>query len=373
MKNSITAVALIVMLVIGIVAGYGVSSMMAPPTAPSAVTTTLTVSGVATAVTTTVTPQMASAIGQLKVGLILPITPEDYSWNYQADYSARLLQKQFGFQLTEAENLFDGTSAEPVATDWASKGYNVIIGQGLQYQDMFNKIAPQFPKTVFVCVDCFAGTGNVYNVWWYMADAAYLIGMLAGNMTKTNKIGMIGGGRAESIWAGHEAFKRGVLAVNKQATFLESWMAFSWADVAGAKKAGEQMADQGADFIFSSGDGIDVGVRQVAKEKNIQCSDVYADAAHLDPDHIAASIVVRWDIAYLTAMSDYVRGDYNNKWLQADVFSGMVSLGAFGNAVPQSMQQWILQQQTNLRQGVSLPFTLDPSCFDHPDQPQCKP
>jgi basic membrane lipoprotein Med (substrate-binding protein (PBP1-ABC) superfamily) len=362
MNNTTTAVALIVMLVIGIVAGYGASSMMAP-SAPSG--------GVTSTVTTTVTTQMAAAISQLKVGLILPITPEDYSWNYQADLSAKELQTEFGFQLTEAENLFDGTSAEPVATQWATNGYNVIIGQGLQYQDMFNKIAPQFPKTVFVCVDCFGGKGNVYNVWWYMADAAYLMGMLAGNMTKTNKIGLIGGGRAESIWAGHEAFMKGVRAVNKQAVFLQSWMAFSWADVAGAKKAGEQMADQGVDFIFSSGDGIDVGVRQVAKEKNIQCTGVYADAAHLDPDHIAQSIVVRWDIAYLTAISDYIRGDYNNKWLQADLFSGMVSLGAFGNAVPQSIQTALLNEQASIRMGVSLPFQLDQSCFDNENQPQC--
>ena len=132
------------------------------------------------------------------------------------------------------------------------------------------------------------------------------------------------------------------------------------------------MADQGVDFIFSSGDGIDVGVRQVAKEKNIQCTDVYADAANQDPDHIAQSIVVRWDIAYLTAIADYVRGDYNNKWLQADLFSGMVSLGAFGNAVPQSTQTWLLSQQSAIRMGVSLPFTLDSTCFDKPDQPQCK-
>jgi basic membrane lipoprotein Med (substrate-binding protein (PBP1-ABC) superfamily) len=160
--------------------------------------------------------------------------------------------------------------------------------------------------------------------------------------------------------------------VNPDATFQEAWMAFSWADVAGAKKAGEQMVDQGVDFIFSSGDGIDVGVRQVAKEKNIQMTGVYADAAHLDADHIAQSIVVRWDIAYLTAMFDYVRGDYMDKWLQADLFSGMVSLGAFGNAVPQDLQTWLLGQQSAVRMGVSLPFTLDSTCFDKPDQPQCK-
>lgn len=356
MSRAITAVVLIVGLVVGLVAGIAVGPTVMPPTAGAP---TMTAAG-------------AAAIASLKVGLIMPITPEDNSWNYQADYSIKLLQKQFGFQLSEAENLFDGTKAEPVATDWASKGYNVIIGQGIQYQDMFLKIAPQFPKTVFVCVDCFNGKGNVYNVWWYMADGAYLMGMLAGKMTKANKIGLIGGGRVPSIWAGHEAFKRGAKSVNPSVQFLETWMPMSWADVAGAKKSGEQMVDQGVDFIFSSGDGVDVGVRQVAAERNILVTGVYADATHLDPSHIVQNIVVRWDIPYLIAMNDYVRGDYQDKWLQADLFGGMVSLGSFGNAVTPDLQSWLLGQQAALRSGVSLPFTLDFSCFDKPDQPQCK-
>jgi basic membrane protein A len=369
MNNTTTAVALIVMLVIGIVVGIAAAPAVMPSAPGAAMTVTSTVTAT---VGTTVTAEMASAFAKLKVGLIMPITPEDYSWNYQADYSIRLLQKQFGFDLSTAENLFDGTKAEPVATDWATKGYNVIIGQGIQYQDMFNKIAPQFPKTVFVCVDCFAGTGNVYNVWWYMADGSYLMGLLAGKLTKTNKIGLIGGGRVLSIWAGHEAFKRGAKSVNPNVQFLETWMPFSWADVAGAKKSGEQMVDQGVDFLFSSGDGVDVGVRQVAKEKNILCTGVYADATHLDPDHIVQNIVVHWDQAYLIAIADYVRGDYQNKWLQADVFGGMVSLGQFGNAVPADLQTSVSQAQSSLRSGVSMPFTLDSTCFDKPDQPQCK-
>jgi len=363
---------MIVMLIIGVVVGIGAAPMVMPPQPTGAVTVTSTVTST---VATTVTAEMASALAKLKVGLILPITPEDYSWNYQADYSIRLLQKQFGFELSTAENLFDGTKAEPVATEWASKGYNVIIGQGIQYQDMFHKIAPQFPTTLFVCVDCFKESPtepNVYNVWWYMADGGYLMGLLAGKMTKSNKLGLIGGGRVPSIWGAHEAFKRGAKSVNPNVQFFETWMPFSWADVAGAKKSAEQMVDQGVDFLFSSGDGVDVGVRQAAKERNVQMTGVYADATHLDPDHIAQNIVVRWDMCYLTAMFDYIRGDYKNKWLQADVFSGMVSLGEFGNAVPQDLRDYLMGQQFNVRMGLSTPFTIDASCFDKPEQPQCK-
>jgi basic membrane lipoprotein Med (substrate-binding protein (PBP1-ABC) superfamily) len=363
MNNTTTAVALIVMLVIGVVLGIGAAPMVMPPQPTGAVTTT---------VTTTVTAEQASALAKLKIGLIMPITPEDYSWNYQADASIKMLKEQFGFELSTAENLFDGTKAEPVATDWASKGYNIIIGQGIQYQDMFLKIAPQFPKTLFVCVDCFKGAENVYDVWWYMADGGYLMGLLAGKMTTSNKLGLIGGGRVPSIWGAHEAFKRGAKSVNPNVQFLETWMPFSWADVAGAKKSAEQMVDQGVDFLFSSGDGVDVGVRQAAKERNVQMTGVYTDAAHLDPAHIAQSIVVRWDICYMTAILDYVRGDYKNKWLQADVFSGIVSIGEFGSAVPADLQTWLLQEEYNLRNGLAMPFQLDATCFDKPEQPQCK-
>jgi basic membrane protein A and related proteins len=369
MKQSMTAVALIVMLVVGLVIGIYVGPSMMPSQSNA---------GAMSTVTTTVGGGEASAIGKLKIGLILPITPEDYSWNYQADKSITLLGNEFGFNATVAENLFDGTSAEPVATQWATQGYNVIIGQGIQYQDMFIKIAPQFPKTLFLCVDCFKGghdgtdPSNVGDVWWYMADGAYLMGLLAGNMTKTNKLGLIGGGRVPSIWAGHEAFKRGALQSNPKVQFIETWMPFSWADVAGAKKSAEQMADQGVDFIFSSGDGVDVGVRQAAAERNIMMTGVYADAAHLDPTHIMQSIVVHWDIAYLSALADYVRGDYQNIWLQADLFSGMVSLGQFGTPVPANYQAALLQAQFNIRLN-GLPYTLDPTCFDNGNQPQCKP
>jgi basic membrane protein A len=372
MKPIITAV---VTLVLGILIGSVIGIAVGPSLMPSQVTPT----GANTTVTTTASGGTANSLANLKVGLILPITPEDYSWNYQANYSLSLLAKEFGFNYTVAENLFDGTSAEPVATQWATQGYNVIIGQGVQYQDMFIKIAPQFPNTLFLCVDCFKGghdgtdPGNVGDVWWYMADGAYLIGMLAGNLTKTNVIGLVGGGRVPSIWAGHEAFKRGVLAVNPKVTFIETWMPFSWADVAGAKKAAEEAADQGADFVFSSGDGVDVGVRQAAQEKNIYCSGVYADSAHLDPAHIVTSIVVHWDIAYLSALADYARGDYQNIWLQADLFTGMVTLGQFGSMVTPSMQSAILQQEINMQTSSGLPFHLDFSCFDNGNQPQCKP
>jgi hypothetical protein len=84
------------------------------------------------------------------------------------------------------------------------------------------------------------------------------------------------------------------------------------------------------------------------------------------------SIVVHWDIPYLSALADYARGDYQNIWLQADLFSGMVTLGQFGSTVPANIQAALLQQEITMRTTNGLPYSLDFSCFDNGNQPQCK-
>ncbi|MEM4417684.1 MAG: BMP family protein, partial [Nitrososphaerota archaeon] len=245
--------------------------------------------------TATVTAPGKTPFSDLKVLLILPIDEKDNSWNYAAYEAVTTLKNLYGFELSIERNLFDGTKAEPYAVDYARRGYNVIIGQGIQYMVMFHKIAPQFPNTMFVCVDCAPGlvgvfepgaqvAPNVYNIWMTLGEGGFLMGYMAGKLTKTNKVGIVGGGRVPSIWEGHEAFKLGVQLANPNAEVLEAYMPLSWADVAGAKKAAESMVAAGADVVSSSGDGIDVGVTEAAVERNVWTSSVYADLPTLRPD-----------------------------------------------------------------------------------------
>ena len=141
------------------------------------------------------------------------------------------------------------------------RGYNVVILQGNQYQVMANTIAPQYPKTLFVCVDCFqANYSNVFRIWYDLGGGGFIEGFMAGMLTHTNTLGLIGGGRIASIWAGHEGFKLGALYANPNVKFTEKFEAISWADSAGAQSDASLMYTNGADIVFSSGDGIDVGV-----------------------------------------------------------------------------------------------------------------
>jgi basic membrane protein A len=212
-----------------------------------------------------------------------------------------------------------------------------------------------------------------------LEEGAFVLGIAAGLLTKTNVIGLIGGGRVPSIWAGHEAFKAGVLLVNPNAKFLEYYAPLSWADVAGARRAAESFIAQGADVIFSSGDGIDVGVSLAASERKVWFTTVYADIPRIRPmDTLLGSIVFNWDVVYSKALIDRVTGDWKYGFLTATMASGIIKVN-FGPKVPEDVKSRALKYQDMILMGLlKIYFDVDPvkgtfKCFDNPDLPECKP
>jgi basic membrane protein A len=400
LSTTVAAVLAVVALVVGLGIGAlalgglaGAREVTVTRTVVSTVTqtgagTTVTVTGAGTTVTVTqtatVTAPGQTPFSRLKVLLILPIDEKDNSWNRAAFDAVMKLKDLYGFELSIERNLFDGTKAEPYAVDYARKGYNIIIGQGIQYMVMFHKIAPQFPNTMFLCVDCAPSlvgafepgakvAPNVYNIWMTLGEGGFLMGYIAGKMTKSNKIGIVGGGRVPSIWEGHEAFKLGVKTANPNAEVLEAYMPLSWADVAGAKKAAQSMVAAGADIVSASGNGIDVGVTEAALESGVWTSTVYADLPALRPDiqKLMGSIVFRWDIVFDAAIKDYIRGTWKNGFLTATMASGIVTV-SLGKNVPDNVKAEVMSLYEKILSGT-LKITFDYTCFDNPDKPECKP
>ena len=336
---------------------------------------------VAPSTTTTVTATLGatSPLSMLKVALILPIDPTDNSWNYQADSAVKALQQAYGFTLNETYNKFTGTDAQPAAVSYAQRGFNVIFLQGIQYQTMASTIAPQYPNTLFVCVDCLArNASNVYLIWLDIGGAGFIEGAMAGMMSQSHIYGLVGGGRVPSIWAGHEGFKAGVLYTDPKAKtpFQETYEAFSWSDVAGATKTANQEIASGADVVFSSGDGIDVGVLSAARAASTQ---VWATNAYTNLSSISAasgnnkvllaSIVVDWSIPYAAALRAYVGGTWRNGFLTASIASGIVKVQP-GPNVPANVKALAARLQTDfLLQALVIGFQTDPKtstpvCFE---------
>ncbi len=386
-RNGITALVGALIIIVIILIGVAAYAFAYPP---AGTTVTTTVSGGAstitktTTLTTTATGQTASAIGALKVGLIEPITPADNSWNYQAHAELQKLQQIYGFTFSEQDNKVSGTDAQPVAAQWASSGYNVIFLQGVQYQTMASTIAPTYPNTLFVCVDCTAAnSSNVYRIWLDISGGGFVLGAMAGMLSQSHKFGLVGGGFVPSIWGGHEGFKAGVLyTTSATPTFYNKFEAFAWSDQAGAQTDATNDYTNGADIVFSSGDGIDVGVLAAAMAQptspQVWATNVYTNlTAILPADNrvLLGSIVVNWATLYNKALIDYVTHNWMWGFATANMASGIVQVNP-GPNVPAAIRTAGLQLQSDIVVGtIVLYFASDsngsPHCFNSPNDAAC--
>ncbi len=328
----------------------------------------------------------ASAIGALKVGLIEPIAPTDNSWNYQGYAELQKLQTEYGFTLTLSENKVSGSDAQPVAQQWATAGYGVIFLLGVQYQAMASTLGPQFPNTMFVCIDCTAANAsNVYRIWLDISGGGFVLGAMAGMLSQTNKFGLIGGGFVSSIWGGHEGFKAGVLYTDPNAataTFYNKFEAFAWSDSAGAQTDATNDYTNHADIVFSSGDGIDVGVLGAAMAQptttQVWATNVYSNLTKVVPADnrvLLGSIVVNWATLFNKALIDYVTNNYAWGFVTANMQSGIVQVQP-GPNVPTNIAKAGRALQSDIVVGtIGLYFKADhtgnPLCFDTPTDSSC--
>ena len=376
-RKGITAlVGALVVVIILMVAVAAYAFVYYHPSSSSTSTVTITTQQGAAAV--------SSLIGKLKIGIILPLTPADNSWNYNAYAAITELKSQFGFTLSDSENIASGTDADPIAKQWAAQGYQIVIFQGGQYQAEANTFAAAYPNIMSVCVDCtVANYSNVYRIWLDLSGGGFVLGAMAGMVSKTHTFGLVGGGDIPSIWQGHEGFIAGVMYTSPATpTITNTFEPFAWADVAGAQTTATNDYTAGADVVFSSGDGVDVGVLGAALAQpttsQVWASNVYTNlTAILPADNriLLGSIVVDYATPFYKALAAYVNNDWHYGYTKVDMASGTISVQP-GPNLPANVRQAGLALQSDIVEGlITISFkgaaTGDPYCFDNPKDPGC--
>jgi basic membrane lipoprotein Med (substrate-binding protein (PBP1-ABC) superfamily) len=404
-RNGITALVGALIVIVIILIGVAAYALAYPPTSTTTTTATVVstttaagsgastvtttvggtgVSTVTTTVTATATSGQSSAIGALKVGIILPLTPADNSWNYNAYDAINKLKTEFGFTLSVAENKASGTDADVPAQQWAAQGYNIVIFQGGQYQAEANTFAQQHPTIMSVCVDCtVANYSNVYRVWLDLSGGGFVLGAMAGMVSQAHKFGLVGGGDIPSIWEGHEGFIAGVMYTSPATpTITNTFEPFAWADIAGAQTTATNDYTNGADVVFSSGDGVDVGVLGAALAQpstpQVWASNVYTNlTAILPADNkiLLGSIVVDYYTPLFKAMEQYVNNNWHWGYTKVDMASGLIAVQP-GPDLPANVKAAGLALQSDIVEGeiqISFASTSSgaPYCFANPSASTC--
>ncbi len=197
------------------------------------------------------------------VGLLSPGPVNGQGWT-QIAYEALLkIEKELGAQISYVEVEQSPALFERAFRDYASQGYQMVLGHGFEFQDSALTVAKDFPDTWFFISSSKIREGNVIGVDTDSSQPFYLMGIIAAKMGKA--AGLIGGVEIPPITNAFIGFTNGVRSIDPSFPISTTYLG-SWTDAAAAKEAAFSMIGEGADFIIPDADAAGSGVYQALKE-----------------------------------------------------------------------------------------------------------
>jgi len=239
----------------------------------------------------------------IKVALLLPGVRNDNSFSqagYEGLLAAAAADGSVEYQVIE--EIVDPTDSLPAIRDFASQGYDLIIGHGIEYVDPIQQLWAEFPEVDFamaggILIPGSVTTPNVADWLYNTQDMAWPNGVLTANALVGDTIGIVGGPEFDFVKGMHQSYRDAVMSVNPNIDFLEGF-AGSFVDVQRAAEVAQQHIDQGADLIYCSGDGICIGAAQAASAAGIPIAVGFGSQEQAAPDVYLSATVIRLDGLY---------------------------------------------------------------------------
>ncbi len=290
--------------------------------------------------------------GALKVALLLSGPANDQGWNAVALQGLTEAEEAFGIETAYSEHVGIADS-EAAFTDYASQGYDLVIGHGFQYGDPAVKVGERFTRTKFMAIEGASSSDNVASYVIACEEAGYLMGVLAASMSKTGKIGMVGGFEQPSIIKVVEAYKLGAKSVNPDITVFDVYVG-SFTDVSLGKEAALAMADQGADVLSHIANQAGTGVIKAAEERGLMATGDSWDQSVIAPDTVMCSTIYSVPVLVKTAVENVKNGTYEGGIYNLGMDIGVVDISSYNNfsdKVPQDVQDRIADLKAKIISG----------------------
>jgi len=241
----------------------------------------------------------APEVKKVRVAFVSPSNINDLAFTQSISDAMKVLQAELGEDKLEyvySENLFVVDDAAAALRDYASQGFDIVIGHGSQYGSSVQEIAVDFPNTTFAwgtAVD----TSGIPNIFSYEAasdQGGFVFGVMAAKMTKSKVIGIIGPIETGDAKLYVDGFTAGVTSVDPSIQILKTYTG-SFSDVALASEAATTQIAAGADILTGSAQMV-VGAIGKAQEAGLYWFGTQADQASYAPNTVVASQVYHWEV-----------------------------------------------------------------------------
>lgn len=227
--------------------------------------------------------------GVFKVALLTSGPVTDHGWNQSAYDGLQQIHSQLGAQISNQE-IDNPSQIQSAFEGYASQGYNLIIAHGDEYSDPAAKVAPQFPKTMFVTTGGDKTAPNLAPIIFATEQGTYIQGMEAAFVSKTGKGGFVGGQALPPVTRAVDAFQQGAKSVNPSFTLATTYID-SWNDTQKAKAQTEALMGQGADVLAHNCDAAAAGFFQAANKPGVYTFGVNSNQNDLAPNVLSSDIL----------------------------------------------------------------------------------
>ena len=234
----------------------------------------------------------------LRVALLTPGPISDKSWNAGAYAGLMAIRDSLGAQVSHIQTRTPAEFDENFR-QYGAKGFDLVFGHGFEFQDAALRVAPSYPRTVYITTSGTSVAKNVGGVEFAFEEASYLAGIVAGSMTTSNVLGMIGGTELPPVERSFAAFEQGAKSVNPSVKVVVSYIG-NWDDVSAGKEQAIAQIARGADVIFQNADAAGLGVFQAVKEaRGVRIIGSNANQNDIVPEATLGSVVIDLPHAFL--------------------------------------------------------------------------
>lgn len=287
----------------------------------------------------------------------------DESFNTLAWRGHQTAAELLGIEVSYIESKQEADYA-PNLDSLLDAGNDLIWGIGFMMEDAVSKAAKTNPDTYYGCIDVAfteeEASDNLIGITFKEQEASFLVGVIAGLMTETKKIGFIGGMDLPVIRRFHHGFEAGLKSVDPEIELMY-YYAENFNDAALGKARAQKMYQDGADIVFPAAGATGNGAIEAAKELNNWVIGVDVDQSHLAPDNMLTSACKGVDTAILSVASMIQDGTFEAGNFNLGIAEGAVSIAeTSGTLVPEDILAYVTMLETMIVQtGIEIPQTAE--------------
>ena len=288
--------------------------------------------------------------GPLKIGFAYIGPVGDGGWTFAHDQARKQLEVQFGdkIETTFVESVPEGADAERVLRDLATQGNTLIFGTTFGYMDTIQKLAADFPDVKWEHATGYKTAANVRTYDTRTYEGAYLAGIVAGSMTKSNQLGVVGSVPIPEVLRNLNSFTLGAQSVNPNISTKVVWVN-EWFSPPKETEAATSLINSGVDVLFQNTDS--PAVLKTAQEKGVRAFGWDSDMKDYGPQAHLGSAAINWVPYYTQSINDVLNGTWAEGKAWWGVKEGAIDLVSMADDIPQEVKDKVAAAKAGLKDG----------------------